>query len=207
MEYLIGIDEAGRGPLAGPVAVGVVLVPKDFDWSVVEAATDSKQMTEKSRESVFAIMEALRDEGLLRFAVGLSSPRVIDSEGIVSAVQAALESALCEVIEDSLEPTVSYDDYEVLLDGGLKAPQKFINQKTIIRGDQSEKVISLASIAAKVLRDRVMTTLAPNYPEYSFEKHKGYGTLAHRKVIAERGLSDLHRATFCTRLHIGSNTV
>ena len=87
-----------------------------------------------------------------------------------------------------------------MLDGSLHAPKEFTNQKTIIRGDQSEPVISLASIAAKVLRDRLMVRLAKKYPLYSFDIHKGYGTLAHRRAIKKEGFCELHRVTFCTRL-------
>lgn len=207
MTHLVGIDEAGRGPLAGPVAVGVVVVPKDFDWALVVGATDSKQMTEKARERMYETLVSLQQDGLLRFAVGFSSARVIDTIGIVPAIQRALNDALREVTEGTAETPTDFASYEVLLDGGLTAPKEFTNQKTIIRGDQSEQVISLASIAAKVLRDKLMVELAVLYPQYSLEKHKGYGTLVHRRAIQEQGLSDIHRATFCTRLHIGSNAI
>ena len=199
MRYLIGIDEAGRGPLAGPVSVGVVVVPTDFDWTLVAGATDSKMMTEKSRDRLFEILVSLKNENKLDFAVGFSSAKTIDDVGIVPAVQSAMNEALSQVVKVRPSQDFDFSTYEVLLDGGLKAPAHFSNQKTIIRGDQSEQVISLASIAAKVLRDRIMIDLASSYPAYAFEKHKGYGTAVHCKAIEKHGLSDVHRASFCTR--------
>jgi ribonuclease HII len=195
IKYLIGVDEAGRGPLAGSVAVGTVMVPEDFDWSKVAGATDSKKMTPKSREHIYKKMLALRKAGKLDFAVAFSSASVIDTCGIVPAIQSALDRALLKVVK-----TRTLQDVEILLDGSLHAPKEFLNQQTIIRGDLSEPVISLASIAAKVERDRMMSKDATKYPAYGFDIHKGYGTLAHRKAIKSNGLCALHRATFCTRL-------
>jgi ribonuclease HII len=192
--YLIGIDEAGRGPLAGPVSVGAVIVPRGFDWSLVAGAKDSKQMTAKKREEIYTTMCALRREGKLDFAVVFSSALIIDTRGIVPAVQSALDRALGKITKDRTM------EYIVLLDGSLHAPSSYSNQKTIIRGDQSEPVISLASIAAKVMRDHLMVRLAKDHPAYGFDIHKGYGTLAHRRAIKKEGLSSIHRATFCTRL-------
>ncbi len=192
--FLIGIDEAGRGPLAGPVAVGVALVEQSFDWGLIPGVRDSKKMSEKAREAVFARMEELKREGVLRFAVGFSSAQIIDSRGIVPAIQSALARALGTL-------DVSPDECSVLLDGGLRAPEIFTNQKTIIRGDDSEPVISLASIAAKISRDRIMSRESEKFPEYGFEVHKGYGTKAHRELIGRLGLSPMHRASFC-RSHV-----
>ncbi len=191
--YLIGIDEAGRGPLAGPVAVGAVLVPSDFDWSVLAGVRDSKKLSEKKREELFEQTHALEQSGSLRFAVATSSARYIDTYGIVPAIKRALAEALSRF-------DVAPADCRVLLDGSLKAPEEYINQETIIRGDDREPVISLASIMAKVTRDRLMTRLAPKYPAYDFHVHKGYGTAAHRAAIAKSGLSGLHRASFCSRI-------
>lgn len=191
--YLIGIDEAGRGPLAGPVAVGAVLVPVDFDWAQVSGARDSKQMTEGAREFIFESMETAQSAGALRFAVALSTPRTIDSRGIVPAIREALARAVGSL-------SVSPQECKVLLDGGLRAPDEFLHQETIIRGDATEPVISLASIAAKVTRDRHMVRLAAMYPQYSFELHKGYGTKRHRDAIQKNGLCEIHRATFCKAL-------
>lgn len=190
ISYLVGIDEAGRGPLAGPVSVGAVLVPVDFDWSTLARAKDSKQMTEKAREEVYAEMLRLKKQGEIRFVVALSSAHTIDTKGIVPAIRLALEGALSKL---DVDPRLC----RVLLDGGLKAPKEYLNQETIIKGDAKEKVIALASIAAKVLRDRHMVKEASGYPNYGFEVHKGYGTKKHAEAIREFGLCAIHRRSFC----------
>jgi len=193
MRYLIGIDEAGRGPLAGPVAVGAVMIPTDFDWSILEGVRDSKKLSEKKREEFYARASELEQSHILRFTVSTSSSHYIDTYGIVPAIKRALAEALSRF---AIEP----HDCRVLLDGSLKAPAEYINQETIIGGDDTEPVISLASIMAKVTRDRLMKRLSPKYPSYNFHVHKGYGTLLHRKAIQAVGLSDIHRATFCSRI-------
>jgi len=203
VKYLIGIDEAGRGPLAGPVAVGAVMVARDFDWALVVGAKDSKQMTPKSREVLYIKMSELRESGELDFAVEFSSSSMIDTYGIVPAIKSALARCLNKLSEGS--PLTHR--YEILLDGGLRASAKFQNQRTIIRGDETEPIISLASIAAKVERDRLMVRLATKYPAYAFEAHKGYGTVAHLIAIRDYGLSAIHRRTFCKRLISGQETV
>jgi ribonuclease HII len=191
--YIIGIDEAGRGPLAGPLSVGAVRLQLDFDEMLVVGAKDSKKMTPLSRERLYRCMYELRATGTLDFAVGFSDAATIDREGIVPAIRSALAYALESL---QLDPAVC----DVRLDGGLKAPDHFQNQTTIIRGDQTELAISLASIAAKVERDRLMCEIATQYPGYSLEVHKGYGTAAHLRAIKEKGMSPIHRATFCTRI-------
>lgn len=193
MKYFIGIDEAGRGPLAGPVSVGAVLVPIDFDWKILEGVRDSKKLSEKKREEFFARAGELQLSGTLRFSVSTSSAAYIDRYGIVPAIKRALAEALSRF---EIEP----DKCRVLLDGSLHAPAEYIHQETIIRGDDTEPIISLASIMAKVTRDRLMKRISSKYPEYDFHVHKGYGTAAHRQLIAASGLCDLHRRTFCTRI-------
>jgi len=189
MSYTVGIDEAGRGPLAGPVAVGVVRVPHDFDWGLVAGAKDSKQMSESARERMYARMRALRERGDLQYAVGFAGAGVIDSEGIMPAIRYALSAAMLEIRCDVSDI--------IQLDGALKAPLQFTNQTTIIRGDQTEPIISLASIAAKVERDLLMHDLAFVYPHFGFDRHKGYATDAHKTAIAEYGFCPHHRRTFC----------
>ena len=136
---------------------------------------------------------------------------MIDTYGIVPSIKSALDRALTKVTEKVIvtrskdSPPVVFqglplDKVEVRLDGGLRAPERFSNQITIVRGDVSEPVISLASIAAKVERDRLMCRLATKHPGYGLEVHKGYGTLAHRRAIQERGLAEIHRRTFCRAL-------
>jgi len=190
--YIIGIDEAGRGPLAGPVSVGAVCVPWDFDWSILPGVNDSKKVSAKNREAIFCRTNLLKNEGLLDFSVSLVSAAVIDTIGITRAIAQAIEHSLIEL--DRAPHEVS-----VLLDGSLKAPDAYIHQETIIQGDAKEKVIGLASIMAKVTRDTYMTEIALQYPEYDFQIHKGYGTKVHSERISLHGLSALHRKSFCRR--------
>lgn len=191
--YVIGIDEAGRGPLAGPVAVGVVVVPSDFDWSQIKHVKDSKKLSEKRREQVFTRTQELAQENALRYAVVFSSAKMIDSHGISHAIRTAIDRALSSL---DIDPK----DCDVRLDGSLRAPERFIHQRTIIGGDATEPAISLASICAKVSRDRIMVRESVQYPEYGFAIHKGYGTKAHINAIETHGLSNFHRASFCTNI-------
>lgn len=187
---LIGIDEAGRGPLAGPVSVGAVLLLPHFDRGALAGIKDSKKLSQQAREEWYGKMRLWQKEGSLRFAVAYSSAERIDRLGIVWAVSSALRRALLALEAD---PPKSL----VLLDGGLRAPHAYVRQETIIRGDASEPVIALASIAAKVRRDRLMKRLARAYPAYGFEVHKGYGTKRHKDAIARFGLCAMHRRSFC----------
>lgn len=189
IHWHVGVDEAGRGPLAGPVAVGVACVPADFVWADFVLVKDSKVMTEKARERVFAEAEAAREARRLNFHVALVSAEVIDTKGISQAVRQGI--AECFAALDVLP-----EETEVKLDGLLHAPEAFINQETIIRGDALEPAISLASIVAKVTRDRHMIAMHEQFPQYNFAKHKGYGTAAHYAAIREHGLSVEHRKTF-----------
>jgi ribonuclease HII len=187
--FLVGIDEAGRGPLAGPVAVGVVVAPVGVSAAIFDGVRDSKQMTELGREIWFEKLRILEAEYGVRAHVEFSSAQYIDAYGIVPAVKRAMARALAVLEVDPSETSI-------LLDGSLYAPQKFLMQKTIIRGDESEPIISLASVAAKVKRDKLMKRLALRYPDYGFEIHKGYGTKAHREAIKIHGPCDIHRRTF-----------
>jgi ribonuclease HII len=195
-EYIIGIDEAGRGPLAGPVCVGVVVIPIGFDWTQIENVRDSKKLSEKKREEVFARVKELSAQKALMYSVGFSSCTIIDTRGIVYAIQSAMARALKNLPVDPLL-------CEVLLDGSLVAPEHFIHQRTIIGGDDIEPSISLASICAKVSRDALMVRESVSYPEYNFEVHKGYGTKTHIEKIRAHGLSPLHRTSFCKNIKIG----
>lgn len=188
--WIIGIDEAGRGPLAGPVSVGVFAVSSAFDLKNLEGIRDSKQISEKKREEWYKILTSLPD---CRCAVAFSSPQMIDTKGIVYAIQNAMQRALAKLDIDPLLCTVQ-------LDGSLHAPSEYLSQKTIIKGDVTEPVISAAAILAKVKRDAYMKKVAEEYPAYLFEKHKGYGTKVHCEAIREHGLSALHRASFCKNI-------
>jgi len=191
-KYLVGIDEAGRGPLAGPVAVGVAVVPEEFDWGILEGVNDSKKLTPENRFAIFRRAYTLRREGVLAWSVSMVGAEYIDRKGIVAAIQKAMQRSLRRVARD---PAAC----RVLLDGALRAPSVYTDQTTIIKGDQKEKVIGLASIVAKVTRDRYMERIAvlPQFAPYQFEQHKGYGTKMHRAMIIERGLSDVHRKSYC----------
>lgn len=187
MQWIIGIDEAGRGPLAGPVAVGVFAVPSGFDLKTLAGIRDSKTLSEAQREAWFA---TLKDVEGVRHAVAMVGAPHIDANGIVHAVRTAMHRALTRIDVDPAHA-------RVLLDGGLRAPAHYHNQATIIKGDATEPTISAAAILAKVTRDRYMMQQAQRYPQYGFAQHKGYGTKAHREAIATHGLSKLHRKSFC----------
>lgn len=192
VKWIVGVDEAGRGPLAGPVYVGAYAIPATgFDMRQLARVRDSKQLTQKAREEQYKKITGARG---VRYGVASSSAHVIDTRGIVFAVQRALGRALEKL---SLTP----GNCLVLLDGGLKAPQEYLYQKTIIRGDATEKVIGAASILAKVTRDKKMCSIARKYPLYGFDIHKGYGTSKHRVCIKKHGMSQEHRRTFCKNIH------
>ena len=188
--FLVGIDEAGRGPLAGPVSVGVVVMPFNFKPALAKySVKDSKKLSEKDREIWYKWLIKERRLNKINFATALVSHEVIDKRGIVYAVRLGIKRCLNRL---ELNP----NKCEILLDGSLRAPAKFKNQKTIIKGDETEPIIALASIAAKVRRDRQMTRLAKEYPKYNFEVHKGYGTKAHYAALKKYGPSVIHRLSF-----------
>ncbi len=187
--FLVGVDEAGRGPLAGPVAVGIAVVPVSFDWNMIPGVGDSKKVSPKNREAIFRRAKLLKKQKLLDFVITLISSKVIDRIGITHAVALGIERSFKKL---KLNPKT----VDIRLDGLLKAPKEFLNQKTIIKGDVKEKIIGLASIMAKVTRDQHMLRLSGDYPEYKFEIHKGYGTLTHRNAIKAHGISKVHRKTF-----------
>jgi len=185
---IIGIDEAGRGPLAGPVAVGAVMFSKNEKFNFTGLA-DSKKLTPLHREVWFKKIKVWHKEGKLQFAVALVSNTVIDKKGIVPAINLGIERCLKKL-------NVNPKHTHVFLDGGLKAPAYFTNQETIIKGDEKIPAISLASITAKVTRDKRMVTVSKIYPHYGFETHKGYGTKIHADAISKHGISKIHRKSF-----------
>ena len=193
-KVFIGIDEVGRGPLAGPVAVCT------FAWlsggwfpKELEGIKDSKKLSEKKREEWFAKIQQFKKEGKCDFEVEFKSAKYIDTNGISKAIRECVRLCL-EKLELDIKKT------HVLLDGGLKAPEEFLFQETIIKGDARECVISAASIIAKVTRDKLMVRLSKKYPQYGFDIHKGYGTLFHRTSIRKNGISKEHRRTFVKKL-------
>lgn len=192
IRYVIGIDEAGRGPLAGPVAVGVVAVPikvaKDVEQALA-GVRDSKQVSSQQRELWVEKTRILENKKLITSTVALVGAKYIDEKGIVPAIRTGITRALARL---SISPCHTY----VLLDGSLQAPQSFESQETIIHGDSKEPLISLASILAKVRRDKYMVNLARRIPEYGFDRHKGYGTAEHMRNLRKYGTSALHRESF-----------
>jgi ribonuclease HII len=194
--YIVGVDEAGRGALAGPVAVGVFAVKKEamsglFGWLTDKPCKvgDSKMLTAREREATLAAIVEREALGLCSFRVAFVGPAVIDKHGITEAVRRGIRSALTGIAIAPAECTI-------LLDGLLRAPRRFTKQYTIVRGDESEPAISLASIAAKVTRDRNMVRMAGQYPDYGFEKHKGYGTREHFARLSEYGMCGIHRRRY-----------
>ncbi len=193
MKYLVGIDEVGRGPLAGPVSIGIAVVPASFDFSVFSKLNDSKQMTEKAREACAKHAEVLMTEGQMRFGVFSSPSSSIDTDGIEKCISSLIGVGLREF---SLKPA----EAKVYLDGRLKAPKEY-EQETVIGGGAKVAVMSLASVVAKVERDRYMKeVLHPQFPEYGFVNHKGYGTASHIQALREYGASSVHRKSFLSRI-------
>ena len=192
IKFVVGIDEVGRGPLAGPVAVCAFIMPANFNVKEFGIIKDSKKLKPQKREEIFARLKELKKEGKLNYSVCYESAKRIDKIGISKAIKNCLIKALKNI---KAKPS----ECLVLLDGGLKAPEEYINQKTIIKGDEKERAIAFASIAAKVSRDTLMCKLAKKYKKYSFEIHKGYGTQKHCEAIKKHGLSLEHRRCFCKR--------
>lgn len=197
--YIIGIDEVGRGPIAGPVTVGIVGIDmkspaaKSLGKLVrhkIDGIRDSKQLTPAEREHIYNEMVQYQKDGAIDFYTTSVNASIIDEKGISYAVSNAIARLLRKFDVD--ENTVS-----IVLDGRLYAPEKFLNQETVIKGDTIHLSIALASIAAKVVRDKYMVKQDKIFPEYGFKKHKGYGTVDHRKALRKYGLSPLHRKTYC----------
>ncbi|MFY9198518.1 MAG: ribonuclease HII [Acutalibacteraceae bacterium] len=178
-----GIDEAGRGPLAGPVFAAAVILPMDFE---IEGLNDSKKLTQKKREQLFDIIV----ENAVSYSIATATEMEIDEINILKATFLAMNRAV-----DGLE--VSPDI--ALIDGNQKPGLK-IEERTMIKGDAKSVSIAAASILAKVSRDRYMIELSKIYPQYFFEKHKGYGTKLHYEMLEQHGISQVHRRTFLKKL-------
>jgi len=192
---LIGIDEAGRGALAGPVAVGLVAW-EIKDWPKIKkflkdypAGKDSKKLMPKQRDFWFAKIKELNVRHRVTNKVALVSNKIIDKKGINFAIRNGIENNLQRLGGETSKSLV-------LLDGGLKAPKEWVNQQTIIKGDEKELIIGLASIVAKVTRDREMVRLSKKYPNHQLHQHKGYGTKLHYQKITEFGALVIHRETY-----------
>lgn len=203
VKYIIGIDEVGRGPIAGPVAVCAFLIkdksfldgqfPTSPTGGKLPKLRDSKKLSKKQREVWFEYLKVAKTEGFCDYSVSFVSSENIDKFGIVKCIQKALDSSLLKLLKTSLlEPKTC----NLLLDGGLHASAEYLDQETVIRGDEIHPVISCASIMAKVMRDNVMINYAKEYPEYGFDNHVGYGTRAHYSAIKKHGQTPIHRKTF-----------
>lgn len=177
--YICGIDEAGRGPLAGPVVAGAVILPKGKRILYVN---DSKKLSEKKRNELF---DVIREEALA-YGIGIVSPEKIDEINILQATYEAMRQAVSQL---SVQP-------DILLNDAVTIPGIDVRQIPIIKGDAKSLTIASASILAKVTRDRMMIEYDSLYPEYGFAKHKGYGTKAHIEAIKEYGACPIHRKTF-----------
>ena len=185
IQYIAGLDEAGRGALAGPVAVGAVILPNDKTLlsSTLSGARDSKQMTPLARESLAPKIR----ETALAWAVGFATPEEIDMQGIVRASRLAALRALHQF---TITPEYLLTDFR------LELPQLEIPQTSLVKGDMHCLSIACASILAKTERDALMRELDSQYPGYGLAKHKGYGTQAHRSAMERSGLSPIHRRSF-----------
>lgn len=197
-KYIVGVDEVGRGPVAGPVYVCAFRVSIDDIESVVNGTElpirDSKKLTEKTRNKWFEYLKQRKKEGLVDYSISSVSAKEIDLKGISACIKYAISHALQKVIaEDQRRETL------VLLDGSLSAPVEFA-QRTIIKGDEKESSISFASIIAKVLRDGYMVEQHKKYPHYGFDSHKGYGTQKHMENLRKFGITEEHRVSFLKSL-------
>ena len=177
--YICGIDEAGRGPLAGPVVAAAAVLPKDCQ---IFYLNDSKKLSEKKRDLLFDEIK----EKAVAYGIGIVSPQVIDEINILQATYEAMRQAISQL---NVIP-------EILLNDAVTIPGVDIMQVPIVKGDAKSVSIAAASILAKVTRDRMMMEYDQIYPEYGFAKHKGYGTAAHIVALKEYGPCPIHRRTF-----------
>jgi len=180
IENICGIDEAGRGPLAGPVVIAAVIMPKD---SMIEGVNDSKKVSEKKREKIY---EQIIEEAI-SYSVGIISSKEIDEINILNATKKGLTEAIKGL---EIKPNT------ILVDALTGIDTCGISYTSIIKGDAKSYSIAAASIIAKVTRDRMMRQWDEIYPQYGFEKHKGYGTKMHYESIKENGMCPIHRRSF-----------
>ncbi len=178
-EFVAGVDEAGRGPLAGPVYAAAVIFPKGL---AIDGVNDSKKLTEKKREQLYDVIK----ENALAYSIVSVDEKEIDEINILNAAMKAFKMAL-----DTLPQKADF----ALLDGN-RAPQMDIPYEAVVKGDAKVQAIAAASILAKVERDRYITEMDKIYPQYGFAKHKGYPTKGHKEAVAKYGPSPIHRLTF-----------
>ena len=179
---IAGVDEVGRGPLAGPVVAAAVVLPEDFD---VLGIDDSKKLSEKRREELFDVIL----EKAVAWGIGMADHSTIDEINILQATKLAMKDAIAD-LSGKLEG-IDYVIFDAVKINDLKLPQE-----AVIKGDSKILAVAAASIVAKVTRDRMMVAYAEEYPGYGFEKNKGYGTKQHYEGIARQGICPIHRKTF-----------
>lgn len=184
IKIICGIDEAGRGPLAGPVCAAAVILPEHLE---LPGLTDSKKLTDKKRRELFPIIK----EQALAYGIGLASEQEIDEINILQATFLAMQRALDQLM---IKPELALIDGNREKDFGIPV-------KTVVKGDSLSLNIAAASVLAKVTRDDLMVQMAEQYPEYGFDIHKGYGTKAHYAALTEHGPSAIHRKTFLKKFY------
>ena len=183
-QVICGVDEAGRGPLAGPVCAAAVILPKHLD---IPGLTDSKKLTDKKRRELFPLIQ----ERAVAYGIGLASQEEIDEINILQATFLAMERALAQL---QVRPDLA------LIDGNRE--REFgVPVQTVVKGDSLSANIAAASVLAKVTRDDLMMELAQQYPQYGFEIHKGYGTKAHYEALRQYGASPIHRKSFLKKFY------
>lgn len=184
LRLICGVDEAGRGPLAGPVCAAAVILPEHLQ---IPGLTDSKKLTDKKRRELFPVIQ----EQAIAYGIGLASESEIDEINILRATFLAMRRALDQL---TVRPEIALIDGNRETDFGLPV-------KTVVKGDSLSANIAAASILAKVTRDNIMVELAQQYPEYGFEIHKGYGTKAHYEALRTYGPCPIHRKTFLKKFY------
>lgn len=182
-KIVCGVDEAGRGPLAGPVYAAAVILPTGLE---IPGLNDSKKLSEKKREELFDIIT----QKAISYSIGIATEREIDEINILNATFLAMKRAV-----DGLEICPDY----AIIDGN-REPHTGIFEETVVKGDGKVMSVAAASILAKVSRDRFMLEMAEKYPQYQFEKHKGYGTKLHYEMISQYGVSPIHRRSFLKKI-------
>ena len=182
--YICGVDEAGRGPLAGPVCAAAVILPRDLE---IPGLTDSKKLTDKKRRELFPIIK----EKAVAYGIGFASEQEIDEINILQATFLAMQRAI-----DQLEGKADM----ALIDGN-RQKDFGLPAVTVVKGDSLSASIAAASVLAKVTRDDLMLEMAETYPEYGFEIHKGYGTKAHYEALRKHGASPIHRQSFLKKFY------
>ena len=183
-KIICGVDQAGRGPLAGPVCAAAVILPENIE---IPELTDSKKLTDKKRRELFPVIK----EQAIAYGIGLASEKEVDEINILQATFLAMRRALEQL---DVKPDLALIDGNRETDFGIPV-------RTVVKGDSLSANIAAASILAKVTRDDIMMEYADTYPQYGFEIHKGYGTKAHYAALTEHGICDIHRMTFLKKFY------